>query len=145
MPSQRPEPRSLEGIRLTPPDPPPKRQYLDADGNVFTRALRGLAPLSVVWWAIGLPLRIAVTLLNGEWTFEALYGGSTTVQRCVTRASVIATAVWSFMAWRCARNVEEKIWTWVARALVVILWLRFAYDLFAWTSPSSEVAPGQQF
>ncbi len=131
MRSQRPAPRSLEGIHLAPPDPPAKPDYRHASGNVFLRALRGHAPLSVVWWAIGLPLRIGVTLLNGDWTFEALYGGSTTVQRCVAWTAVAATAVWSFMAWRCAPNVEEKYWTWVARALVVYIWLRFAQDLIA--------------
>lgn len=121
-------PRSLEGIRLLDPVP-----GVDTDlaprPNLFVRAWRGKASLAMVWWGIGLPLRIVGGILNANWAFERLYGGNEWARFGVACATVAASVVWSVMAWRCAPNVEDRLWMWVARGLIIVMWMQIAYEL----------------
>lgn len=131
MRSQRSAPRSLEGLHLVPQDPPTTPDHRLADGNLLLRALRGQAPLAAVWWKLGLPLRIGSMVLNSDWMFESLYGESLSVRHGVAWATIVASAIWSGMAWRCAPNVEAVLWKWVARGLIVIAWTRLVHDWLA--------------
>lgn len=103
----------------------------DPRAGFWARAWRGEERLWKVWWYVGGPLTIA---------------GAITAKLIADRYLALAFAVvllaayfaWCGMAWRCAPNVDSKIWTPIARTLIVLGLLRTAVELFKVFQPASQ-------
>lgn len=72
-------------------------------------------PLWKVWWVYGTPVACALALLL--FFAEELRLNSSPAWADLLDAVRLATFwLWCWLAWVCARNVERRIWTPVARA-----------------------------
>lgn len=90
----------------------------------WSQAWRGRERLWKVWWLVGVPLRIIGPLLVA-FVADKFGAGSSVVASLVF---LIAYLAWCVMAWRNSPNVENKVWTSVARVLIVLGLLLTAID-----------------
>jgi hypothetical protein len=102
--------------------------------NPLVEAWNGRARLALVWWGFGIPLKLVSWALNSEWTTRVVYGNNPFVLLLVFAATTSAYVVLTIMAWRCAPNVDEAEVKWIARVLLVLGWIWFAYQLMRGTS-----------
>ena len=98
----------------------------------LARAWRGDERLWKVWWYIGVPLAIGGKVLE---TLAARYPSPVLVSSV---AFLVAYIAWCSMAWLCAPNVDQKIWTPIARVVIALGLLRTALQLFSVFQPSSQ-------
>ena len=98
----------------------------------LARAWRGDERLWKVWWYIGAPLAIA-----GRVT-EKLVATDPFTALVSSVALLVAYIAWCSMAWRCAPNVDNKIWTPIARVVIVLGLLRTALQLVSVFQPGSR-------
>ena len=104
----------------------------DQRAGFWARAWRGEERLWKVWWYLGGPLVIAGAVT------EKLAAGNPFSILAVAVALLVAYFAWCGMAWRCAPNVDNKIWTPIARILIVLGLLRTAAELFKAFQPASQ-------
>ena len=95
----------------------------DLRAGFWARAWRGEERLWKVWWYVGGPLAIA-----GAVTAKLV--ANPFLVLAVGVILLVAYVAWCGMAWRCAPNVDNKIWTLIARTLIVLGLLRTAIELF---------------
>jgi hypothetical protein len=108
-----PIPSHLEGLAEIDPDNQP---------GLLTSAWKGEAPLWKVWWLIGVPLNIGFKILGGIITW-ASQSSSPAFSLLLGIAMVLVAIVWCKMAWVCSKNVQNRIWTHLARAMIIISWI----------------------
>lgn len=84
--------------------------------NTLKNAWRGTERLWKVWWLIGVPLGLLfislLVLVQGP-----AYPVALRIVAFV--AYIVPFCAWMRCAWMCAPNVENRIWTTVARAVIV--------------------------
>lgn len=97
----------------------------------WARAWRGEERLWKVWWYVGGPLTMA-----GAATAKLV--ADPFLVLAVAGALLVAYFAWCYMAWRCAPNVDTKIWTPIARTLIVLGLLRTAVELIKVFQPVSQ-------
>ncbi|HEY3116951.1 MAG TPA: hypothetical protein VGK54_09430, partial [Chloroflexota bacterium] len=96
------------------------------------RAWRGEERLWKVWWYLGVPLAMAGAVT------EKLVARSLFLVLAFAVALLVAYIAWCGMAWRCAPNVDNKIWTPIARVFIVLGLLRTALEFLKVFQPSSQ-------
>jgi hypothetical protein len=95
--------------------------------NVFIGALQGKEPLAIVWWGLAFPLGLALSALNRAAPSHGM--SSTAMNSAIAITSLAVYVLNTVMIWRCAPNVQDTLWKWVARCLVIAA--LFA-NLYAW-------------
>lgn len=101
---------------------PPNQLKEDPDQDgLLVSAWKGNAPLWKVWWLIGIPLNILMNII--EKLFDkavALHGNSIILTVTFVLFVLALFIVWVRMAWLCAPNVKNKIWTPIAKVVIVV-------------------------
>lgn len=79
----------------------------------------GKEKLYKVWWWLGFPLAIFIRS-----TTRSVYSGNIptnpTSYYLGFGGIFLLSVFWSICAWRCAPNVKNKMWMYIARSLVVM-------------------------
>ena len=99
--------------------------------GLFPLAWKGKLPLVVVWWGIGIPTNIVSNVLTSDWAWKTLYVHMRPVGYVAAFLVLSASIAITIMAWRCAPNVKNRLWTWVARTLLGLSWLLALGALFS--------------
>jgi hypothetical protein len=88
----------------------------------WARAWWGEERLWKVWWLLGLPLGIATRIFNVA-GIKYLEGNPALI---VVGWAIFLAAyfAWCGIVWRCAPNVQNMLWKYIARIIIVIGLLR---------------------
>jgi hypothetical protein len=100
----------------------PKPESADSidQPNLLTSAWKGTAPLWKVWWLLGIPMNIFLNIFEKLiLKIEAAQGSSTVLWVVYVVVALVFGVAWVRMAWICAPNVQKKVWTPIARSLIV--------------------------
>jgi hypothetical protein len=102
----------------------------------LARAWRGEERLWKVWWYLGGPIAIANgvagKLAPPTKPFLVL------LLLAFVAALLVAYIAWCVMAWRCAPNVDHKVWDPIARVLIVLGLLRTVAEFVKMLLPNSQ-------
>jgi uncharacterized BrkB/YihY/UPF0761 family membrane protein len=105
--------------------------------SIFIRAWQGKERLVFVWWGFGIPLKIVTSVSTSAWALRSIYQGNETLLIFVSLLSLVAYAVLTVMAWRCAPNTKEKEWRWIARTALVLGWVWLIYQVMVESTSSA--------
>jgi hypothetical protein len=101
------------------------------DKNIFRKAWAGEERLWRVWWGLGIPLA-AVANVHGAW-LEVSAGSLSPAALVLSLLAffiiMVAGLIWCYLAWRCAKNVDNTIWTVLAKVSIVAGLILNAYVL----------------
>lgn len=91
--------------------------------EMLRRARAGQEPLWRVWWLIGVPLWLCLSVLQ-TWVTSRLVDDPRGSMDLVLAEVVIILVLWFpwlVAVWRCSRNVRHPFWGYAARVLLVTL------------------------
>jgi predicted outer membrane lipoprotein len=100
----------------------------DQRAGFWARTWRGEERLWKVWWLVGVPLAGAGAVFNAA-ASEKLIARYALPVLAFSVALLVAYIAWCGMAWRCAPNVDTKIWTPIARIAIVLGLLRTTAEI----------------
>lgn len=92
--------------------------------DFFKRSFAEKEKLYKVWWLWGLPMFVAFYVVNRYIIYRWLWE-STLILYAFFFATLPLMIFWWICAWRCAPNVENRVWMYAARAIVVLQVLLF--------------------
>ncbi|HTG97878.1 MAG TPA: hypothetical protein VL982_10570 [Burkholderiales bacterium] len=80
--------------------------------------MRPTTKLWQAWWLGGAMLALPTALL--VWATDSAYDGEHVVLGALaTVARILLYLAWFNAVWRCSRNVQRPLWTYVARSLLI--------------------------
>jgi hypothetical protein len=80
------------------------------------RAWRGRERLWKVWWLYGVPVLLSEFLFTIS--IDTPYSGL--IALLSKGLLALVSVLWCIVAWRCARNTDNKLWMFSARVLVTL-------------------------
>ena len=101
----------------------------ETSSNILIRAWCGKVDLAIVWWEMWFPSVIAIQIFSSSWVINNIYKNNNFLILSSALLSIALFIYCTVAIWRCAPNVVAKHWQWVARALMVISWLRTLYGI----------------
>ncbi|BEH27446.1 Uncharacterised protein [Burkholderia pseudomallei] len=93
---------------------------------MLKRAWRGEERLWKVWWLLGMPLNL-IGVAAAEW-FQSGGLSPALILGLFTIYSALYFA-WCNAVWGCSKNVDNRLWMYVARVLVVLGLIRYFQEV----------------
>ncbi len=91
----------------------------------WVRAWQGEERLWKVWWLVGVPFVLIANFLS---IATQRFVGDSLLLTVESIVFVVVNVVLLSVAWRCAPNVDNKMWTLIARIVIVLGLVRMASD-----------------
>lgn len=106
-------------------------------GNFLFRAWNGEVRLWKVWWLLGIPLNIVAAVFR-VWSKGAMVN-ETPITALMFLVGVVVILVayiaWCNMAWSCAKNVDNAVWTTIVKIVIVLGLVRTALEFINGVQP----------
>jgi hypothetical protein len=94
----------------------------------WARAWWGEERLWKVWWLLGFPLSLASNSFNTAAIYHLI--GNPLIFLGGWAVLLMAYFTWLAIAWRCAPNVKNQAWKYIARIVIVLGASRALNELF---------------